>query len=134
MTKGKWLYIQSTGELFDPNGVKVATGYAGHGIGKNNPAMQGIRNVGPIPCGEYRIGELIDKHPTAGPLAIRLEPLDESVMFGRSGFLAHGDSIVAPGTASNGCIIAPRTARLLVAGDKGGTLRVAAYPPSILAS
>jgi len=32
-------------------------------------------------------------------------------MFGRSNFLIHGDSVVHPGTASEGCIIAARYIR-----------------------
>jgi hypothetical protein len=32
-------------------------------------------------------------------------------MFGRTGFLIHGDAVHAPGTASEGCVILSRTTR-----------------------
>jgi hypothetical protein len=43
-----WTYAQKTGEL-QQDGKNVATGYSGAGPGKNNPEMENIRNVGPIP-------------------------------------------------------------------------------------
>ena len=46
-----------------------------------------------------------------GPYALALMPDSMNEMFERSGFMIHGDSLVAPGTASEGCIIIPRDAR-----------------------
>lgn len=43
-----WTCAQKTGEL-QQDGEHVATGYSGAGEGKNNPKMQSVRNVGPIP-------------------------------------------------------------------------------------
>jgi hypothetical protein len=43
-----WTYKQSTGEL-DHNGAAIGAGYSGHGAGLNNPAMQNVHDVGPIP-------------------------------------------------------------------------------------
>ena len=54
-----WTYSQTSGEL-DQDGNKVATGYSGAGIGKNNPVMQNVHNVGPIPQGD------VDRHRSAG--------------------------------------------------------------------
>lgn len=109
-----WTYKQATGELFhDDAQMPVATGYAGAGEGKNNPAMQTIHNVGPIPVGGYTIGDPSDTR-THGPYVLDLTPAPGNNMCGRSGFLIHGDSVVHPGTASEGCIIMPRVVRELI--------------------
>ena len=111
-------YIQKTGEIFDIKGNLLGTGYSGHGIGKNNPEMQDVKNVGPIPKGRYQIGEKYDSKHT-GPFTIILIPDPKNNMFGRSGFRIHGDSIVAPGTASEGCIILSRNIREIIYENKG---------------
>jgi len=102
----RWIYSQSTGHIENADHSVSCTGYSGHGAGKNNPAMQEVHNVGPIPCGLYTCGNLqnTDKH---GPNVRHLDPDPENQMFGRGGFLIHGDSIANPGKASEGCIIMP---------------------------
>jgi hypothetical protein len=45
-------------------------------------------------------------------------------MFGRSGFLIHGDSIIRPGTASRGCIILAREIREQIAASGDADLEV----------
>jgi len=104
-----WTYEQDTGRLFY-DGLCMATGYAGSEEGKNNPAMEGVKNVGPLPRGKYMIESPINTR-THGPYVLSLAPNPENQMFGRSHFLIHGDSLVNPGTASEGCIIMPRTVR-----------------------
>jgi hypothetical protein len=99
-----WTYHQQTGELRDASGTSIGTGYSGSPAGKNDPSKQDIPDVGPIPRGEYTIGEPFDS-PTHGPYAMHLTPAAGNVMFGRSGFLMHGDSVEHPGAASEGCII-----------------------------
>lgn len=102
-------YSQSSGKFVC--GIMTAFGYSGAGIGKNNPAMQNVEDVGPIPQGEWMIvGEPFDT-TTHGPYVLRLEPKAGTETFGRDGFLIHGDSIEHPGTASKGCIILPRIMR-----------------------
>jgi hypothetical protein len=105
-----WTYEQKTGRTVDENGHVVATGYSGFGEGKNNPTEETIRNVGPIPEGFYDIQSPVDA-PLHGPYTLQLLPDVENVMYGRSGFLIHGDSKERPGQASEGCIILPRFAR-----------------------
>lgn len=105
-----WLYVQASGELYAGDGELVAVGYAGSGQGKNNPGMQTVHNVGPIPCGRYTIEAPIHT-VTHGPYVLGLSPARRNAMFGRSAFLLHGDSVVHPGTASEGCIILPRVVR-----------------------
>jgi hypothetical protein len=104
-----WVYRQSTGE-FQHNGQAVATGYSGAGDGKNRPDLQNIRDVGPIPQGWYVIGAPHDT-PGHGPYVLGLTPLPENSMFGRAGFLIHGDSLAHAGTASEGCIVVSRSIR-----------------------
>jgi hypothetical protein len=105
-----WKYDQASGALTDPNGEFEARGYSGAALGKNNPDMENVPCVGPIPVGSYTLGEPFDS-PEHGPFAMPLTPDPANEMFGRSGFLMHGDSLEHPGCASEGCIIMPPGAR-----------------------
>lgn len=91
-------------------GTVLAHGYSGAGEGKNNPTEENVQEVGPIPAGFYDI-QVPESSPTHGPYAMRLLPDAGNHMFGRGGFLIHGDSLERPGHASEGCIILPRYAR-----------------------
>jgi hypothetical protein len=120
-----WTYRQSTGEL-SRDGAPAGTCYSGYEAGKNNPAMQGVEDTGPVPQGRYSIGaaECVESPGPHGPFVLRLTPDAANTMFGRSGFLIHGDSIARPGFASRGCIIAGRLIREAIAasGDTGLTV------------
>lgn len=105
-----WLYRQLDGFLIDPRGNKLAQGYSGFADGKNVPSMQSDADIGPIPRGTYTIMAPVDT-AEHGPYVLRLEPDPANQMFGRAGFLIHGDSLEHPGAASRGCIIMPRFAR-----------------------
>ena len=105
-----WTYIQTSGRLLNPYGVFTAVGYSGCGDGKNNPTEENIRCVGPIPEGIYDIEEPIDS-PLHGPFAMHLLPSVENIMYGRSAFLIHGDSLNMPGGASEGCVILSKPVR-----------------------
>jgi hypothetical protein len=104
-----WTYNQQNGVLLK-DGETMGTGYSGFEAGKNNPAMQRVEDVGPIPKGVYEIGS---PHDTAshGPHVMALSPAAGTETFGRSGFLIHGDSVADPGAASHGCIILARDLR-----------------------
>ena len=123
-----WTFVQSTGELFH-DGLREAQGYWGYNNpdtgqqGKNNPDLQNIPEVGPIPVGKYTIGSPHDTL-THGPFVLPLQPDAGNQMFGRTGFLIHGDSVVEQGTASRGCIILSRAMKndIALSGDK--SLRV----------
>lgn len=104
-----WTYEQATGEMRQDKEL-VATGYSGAGICKNDPEAQDVHNMGPIPRGTYEIGEPNDTK-THGPYVLRLTPDPTNEMEGRAGFLIHGDSVVHPGTASEGCIILGKLTR-----------------------
>lgn len=117
-----WQYEQVTGRLLQ-DGERVAIGYSGAGECKNDPSAQDVHNAGPIPRGTYTIGEPYDTK-THGPYVLRLTPDASNAMCGRSGFLIHGDSVVAPGTASEGCVIVGRAIRQKIWDSGDHELRV----------
>lgn len=133
-----WTYKQSTGELTADGGSLLAIGYSGHGDGVNDPDLQNVPDVGPIPQGLYDLGSPVNdpENPDSadpellklGPYAIPLTPHADNQMFGRSGFFCHGDDVHHLGerVASEGCIIMSPGARhrLWESGDH--TLQVVA--------
>lgn len=103
-----WTYNQKTG-LLSHNSVSQGFGYSGHGQGLNNPKMEMVHSVGPIPKGVWEIGMFFDdKH--LGPCVAALRPTDQEV-YGRGGFFIHGDNRLMNHTASDGCIILSRQLR-----------------------
>lgn len=118
-----WVWDQAKGELSRDNNF-VSSGYSGKGRGKNNPSLQGVRGIGPIPKGKWRMTRVYNS-ANVGPFTIELFAIDKTDndihdATGRSAFRIHGDSIRAPGTASKGCIILPRAIRerMWRSGDK----------------
>lgn len=114
------VYKQSTGELFadaQPGvnrtlGVAelLGTGHAGNGAGKNNPGMETVHNVGPLPVGHYKIGQW-GTHAQLGPISAPLIPQPDengsyAWLYGRGGFYVHGPEF------SEGCIVMPEPVRL----------------------
>lgn len=98
-----WQYSQRTG-ILTHNGKYIAQGYSGAPAGQNNPDMEQLRNIGPIPRGKYHIGKPRNtaKH---GPHAMDLTPVGHHAL-GRTDFLIHGERRNGPpGRASEGCII-----------------------------
>lgn len=108
-----WTYKQSSGEFFDAHGERIGVGYAGFGEGKNNPALQQVHDIGPLPRGQYHIGPAY-LHPHLGPVTMNLTPQAGTPVFGRASFRIHGDAVHAPGTASHGCIVQGRDVRVQV--------------------
>jgi hypothetical protein len=110
-----WTFEQSTGHLRDADGELVATGYAGGNCGKNpdgvnNPDMQYQSCIGPLPEGLYIFGQPIEQSHL-GPFAIPLIPDESNQMFNRGHFYIHGDNAGGNNSASEGCIIMPRSVR-----------------------
>jgi hypothetical protein len=104
-----WLFESSTGKIFRPDGTLSGVGYAGGNCGRNpeginNPKMQEVKSVGPLPSGFYTFGSLIEKHPRLGLYVFSLMPDAENNMFGRGDFYCHGDTKI-PRQASEGCIV-----------------------------
>lgn len=112
-----WIYDSTTGALawgMAPAGE----GYSGHGDGLNNPALQAVPDVGPIPRGLYKIGSFFTD-PEKGPIVACLIPLADTNTYGRSGFMLHGDNPAMNHSASLGCVILPHDVRqqIAVSGD-----------------
>jgi hypothetical protein len=91
-----WVYEIVSGYLYSPTGRKMEpAGYSGNREGLNNPAMESVRDVGPLPEGVYDMDAPID-HPRLGPFAIPLIPRPENVMHGRNGFYIHAKRKTEP--------------------------------------
>jgi hypothetical protein len=77
--------------------------------GVNNPAMQCVKLVGPLPRGFYTFAvPIIQSH--LGPFAIPLIPDASNAMCNRGDFFCHGDTTPS-GNASQGCVIMSRATR-----------------------
>ncbi|SHG71340.1 RHS repeat-associated core domain-containing protein [Fibrobacter sp. UWCM] len=137
-----WEYAQNSGKLTyidDKTGVRTlkAIGYAGKGLGKNNANWDNIRggknipNSGPLPAGKYTFGPMIENYITSRgvslPFTMQLIPDPENEMFGRSGFLAHGDN--STHTASDGCLIFDRAMRKAI--DESGDRALQVVPDAV---
>lgn len=123
-----WIFEQSTGRLFYPDGKTIiALAYAGAPGYINNPGMQELADKGPIPQGDWEIGRPYDDAET-GKFTLPLSPLGNTETFGRSAFKIHGDNIQKAGLfeASHGCIIAPRFAREAISASPDNVLSVVA--------
>lgn len=132
-----WGYVQRTGEWWHGGPARFATGYSGaEPDGKNNPAMQSVPNIGPLPVGFYTIDGPPFDDPEHGRYCLRLTPDPSNEMYGRAGFLLHGDSINHPGCASKGCTcLSPIVWRMAIWNSEDNRLQVVAetagLPPEI---
>jgi hypothetical protein len=107
-----WVYEQSTGRL-SHDGVEIWTGYAGHKEGLNNPQMQDVKGIGPLPQGLYTIS-IPYAHPHLGPVCMNLEPDQHNQMFNRGDFRIHADNVHNNHSASEGCIVMPMAIRIKI--------------------
>lgn len=117
-----WFYKQKTGVILRGD-VPVGVGYAGGGLGKNNPALAMVKSCGPLPCGGYTIGPAVDSD-TTGPVTLCLLPKLGNLAFGRTAFRIHGDGLLDPGAASHGCIVTARAIREQMAASDDRDLEV----------
>lgn len=114
------IFNRSTGTIYRApdagphSGEIIATGiWSGHGDAANDPSRESEHGIGPLPAGVYEIGPMRDS-ATLGPHVMDLTQISGNT-FGRSLFRIHGDTVNdANHAASDGCIIAPRTARDLI--------------------
>ena len=118
-----YTFQQSTGRFTDAAGSLIADAYSGHGPGVNNPSMENVPKIGPLPRGLYTIGPA-ENHPHLGPIAMPLTADPGSQSFGRCGFFLHGDNGQGNRSASEGCIILPRDVREKIAAGADRRLRV----------
>jgi RHS repeat-associated protein len=125
----QWIYSQSTGNLDYINRqtgerTNVSTGYSGNGQGLNNPDMQQVPYVGPIPRGTWEIGPQYNNSRT-GPATMKLIPIEGTETFGRDRFRIHGDKKYSQDqSASEGCLIFPRNVRDRINNSRDKELRV----------
>lgn len=129
-TEQHWTFESSTGKLYTPGGMFFSTGYAGGNCGRNpeginNPSLQNVHNVGPLPEGIYTFGAWIDNHPRLGRDVFALIPDTENNMFGRGDFYVHGDT-PQPRHASEGCIVLLNSVRKLLYASPVHRLQVVA--------
>jgi hypothetical protein len=124
-----WEYSQSQGTLwyFPPEGgaaTLISTGgYAGNGVYLNDGTAQGRSREGPLPVGTYTIEDQRFSRNT-GAAAMPLTPDPGNNTFGRSSFQIHGDNGRGDRSASEGCIIKPRSVRDLIQQSTDRVLRV----------
>ena len=103
-------YSQSTGIWYDPVGKVLGIGWAGQGVGKNNPNAENVHGIGPLPKGIYTITAPYNSLQT-GPYTLGLVPDPKNVMYQRGGFRVHGFNAENPELSSEGCIIQIRKVR-----------------------
>jgi RHS repeat-associated protein len=129
-------FSQSTGHLRcidDVTGRRIADadGYAGNGPGRNNPDLQDVPFVGPIPTGVYDMLPAWNS-PTTGPITIPLRYRGPRGEFppNRSPdmFRIHPANPAHPDDSSKGCIIANKNARKKIADQCGGTGSLTVVP------
>lgn len=90
----------------------------------NNPAMQWVHNVGPLPRGFYKIGAW-STHPVLGPISAPLIPQPDASgsyawLGGRGGFYIHGPVF------SEGCVVQTEPIRLAMSLSGDSDLEVVA--------
>ncbi len=118
-------YVQRTGRFLDQHGHLIGVCYSGDGPGLNNPAMQAVARVGPIPAGRWKIGPAYH-HPHLGPVVMDLDAVVLEAALGRSLFRIHGDNSSMNHTASLGCIVMWHGPRVIVAASPVQVLDVVA--------
>lgn len=90
----------------------VGFGYSGNFTCLNDIHKENQPNVGPLPRGLYKVVRIYDD-PHKGRHTCVLEPDPTNKMYGRAGFLCHGDTPTESHNASDGCIIMPLWIRSL---------------------
>jgi hypothetical protein len=120
-----WIWCSATGALLDAQRQNKAYGYAGRGSGVNNPDLQHVKGIGPLPEAVYVIAPPRDSDVT-GAYSLPLIPQVGSELYGRSSFAVHGDSHSHPGEASHGCIVLTRAQREKIWASDDHVLRVVA--------
>ncbi|MDR3392467.1 MAG: DUF2778 domain-containing protein [Sulfuriferula sp.] len=99
----------------------VGMGYSGHQDSLNDIHKQNLQGIGPLPAGLYVISKIYND-PERGRNTWVLTPDPRNKMYGRSGFLVHGDTPAQAHSASDGCIIMPYWVRCL--GQVGDEIEV----------
>jgi hypothetical protein len=93
-------YYYINAHRFEGGAISTTDCYSGTAEYRNSPYAINMKDKGPIPIGTYRISE---RTSSKGPYTFTLVPERGTELFGRGGFLIHGDS--SSGNASTGCIV-----------------------------
>ena len=123
-------YVQSTGKMYfqGPGYTNlIGKGYSGYGDHKNKPESQCFKDLGPIPTGQWSIGNLEDFTTGGGQVihnCLRLTPKPGTNACGRTRFWIHGGN--AAGTSSEGCIVLTVAERQAIGKNPIKDLRVIA--------
>lgn len=116
----EYVYAQATGRLWlrdeqsQEKAKSVGRGYSGHPPYVNQTEAEAMVARGPIPRGSYRLHGPFN-HSRLGPVCFYMEPAKGNTMFGRSGFLIHGDNQNGDQSGSHGCVILSRAIREQIA-------------------
>jgi hypothetical protein len=95
-------YYSISQHKFTGGSLNTTDCYSGTAEYRNSPYAINMADKGPLPIGTYRITE-VSNTSRRGPFTFTLVPVSGNEMFGRSGFLIHGDT--SSGNASTGCIV-----------------------------
>ena len=117
-----WTYSQTSGDV-EHDSVYEGRGYSGHGHGVNQPDLEDVARIGPIPRGVWAIGPAHDE-PHLGPCVMALTPALGAYVFGRSGFFIHGDNSLMNDSGSEGCIVLGHSLRQAIAASSDRLLTV----------
>jgi hypothetical protein len=125
-----WTWLSRFGILCGPSGLVIAVGYSGHAAGLNNPALQNVVDVGPLPEGDFAIGDPVDG-THLGDGAMPLAALPGTDTHGRSELWLHQDNVQHNESASEGCGILPLSALKAIAASPDRTLHVSSSPVTL---
>ena len=128
------IYDISARTVYLPNGEKLEA-HSGLGDKLDDPRYVKVKNRGPTPPNVYEL--TFREQLFHGVQAIRLNPVDEGMMYGRDGMLAHTYMLGANGQ-SNGCVSFKDYRKFLNAFRSGQIDRIVVVPnladmPSIVA-
>lgn len=123
-TSGTWFLISKDENGEDNTATVFAHGWAGNHAGKNNPDMDNIPCVGPLPIGGYTGGSCDengvfvegrweDHHDHLGNMVMFWKPDATNEMHGRGDFFCHGPAQdpAKYGQESRGCTVVPHDDR-----------------------
>jgi len=116
--------------VYLPNGEKLEA-HSGLGQWLDDIRYVSDKGRGPTPPNTYRLA--LRKELFHGVQAIRLNPVEGSNMYGRSGFLAH-PYMLGPDGSSNGCVSLQDYPKFLEAFLRGDIDRLIVLPTTRFAS
>ena len=109
------IYDIAAHTVYMPNGDTLEA-HSGLGERLDNPRFVNVKMKGPTPPNVYRMS--LRERAFHGVRAIRLNPVDETKMFGRDGMLAHTYMLRNRGH-SNGCVVFSNYPAFLAAFQRG---------------